>query len=62
MSTMCVALNSLGLTKKNLTKFNTSEIPRNFTNITFLSDLGCFQPDVRSCEGGPGVWGLGCVV
>ena len=27
-----------------------------------LSDSGCFQPDVRSCEGGPGVCRVSCVV
>ncbi len=28
----------------------------------FLSDSGCFQPDVRSCEGGPGVCRVSRVV
>ena len=29
---------------------------------SLLSDLGCFKPDVRSCEGGPGVSRVSCAV
>ena len=28
----------------------------------YLTRADCFQPEVRSCEGGPGVWGVLCVV